>query len=59
MTRQIVGFHRDPKNDWGADLDCGHWQHVRHNPPFENRPWTMTEGAEIETWSNAQLCALR
>lgn len=26
-----------------AELDCGHNQHVRHRPPFENRPWTTTE----------------
>ncbi len=44
MKRQIVAFHLDPENDWVADLDCGHGQHVRHNPPFENRAWTTTEG---------------
>ena len=44
MKRQIVAFHLDPENDWVADLDCGHGQHVRHNPPFENRVWTTTEG---------------
>ncbi len=43
MERKIVGFHRDPKNDWVADLACGHGQHVRHNPPFESRPWVVTE----------------
>ena len=43
MERKITGFHRDPRNDWVADLACGHGQHVRHNPPFENRPWVVTE----------------
>lgn len=43
MERKIIGFHRDSKNDWVADLSCGHGQHVRHNPPFENRPWVITE----------------
>ena len=43
MERKIIGFHPDPKNDWVADLACGHGQHVRHNPPFENRPWVATE----------------
>jgi hypothetical protein len=22
-----------------ADLECGHAQHVRHSPPWVNRPW--------------------
>ena len=42
MQRKITGFHPDPQNDWVADLACGHGQHVRHNPPFENRPWVVT-----------------
>ncbi|WP_203299945.1 DUF3565 domain-containing protein [Marinobacter sediminum] len=20
-------------------MSCGHFQHVRHNPPWQNRPW--------------------
>ncbi len=43
MERSILGFHRDKAGDWVAELDCGHSQHVRHRPPFENRPWTTTE----------------
>jgi tellurite resistance-related uncharacterized protein len=43
MERSILGFHRDEEDNWVAELDCGHRQHVRHNPPFENRPWTTTE----------------
>ena len=26
-----------------AELACGHPQHVRHKPPFEERPWVLTE----------------
>lgn len=40
--RAIIGFHRDELNDWVADLECGHSQHVRHQPPWQERPWTMT-----------------
>ena len=40
MKRSITGFQLDPEGDWIADLDCGHGQHVRHRPPFINRPWT-------------------
>lgn len=45
MERSIVGFHRDDAGDWVADLECGHTQHVRHRPPWQNRPWvTNPEG---------------
>lgn len=42
MQRRITGFHQDEHGDWVADLECGHGQHVRHNPPWTNRPWVMT-----------------
>jgi hypothetical protein len=25
-----------------AELECGHSQHVRHQPPWEERPWVVT-----------------
>jgi len=40
--RKIVAFHQDPHGDWVADLECGHTQHVRHNPPWQSRPWVIT-----------------
>ena len=43
MERKITGYHLDENNDWVADLDCYHGQHVRNNPPFINRPWVDTE----------------
>jgi len=43
MQRRITGYHLDEHNDWVAELDCHHGQHVRHNPPFVNRPWVVTE----------------
>lgn len=42
MERSIIGFHQDELRDWVAELDCGHNQHVRHNPPWINRPWAVT-----------------
>ena len=42
MQRQIVGFHQDEAQDWVADLACGHRQHVRHQPPWLNRPWVVS-----------------
>jgi len=43
MERRIVGFHQDEEQHWVADLECGHTQHVRHNPPWINRPWVTTQ----------------
>jgi tellurite resistance-related uncharacterized protein len=43
MRRKIIGYHQDEKGDWVADLDCFHGQHVRHEPPFFNRPWSDSE----------------
>ncbi len=42
MLKKIVGFHQDEARDWVADLACEHSRHVRHQPPFTNRPWTTT-----------------
>ena len=42
MKQAIVGFHRDDEGHWVAELVCGHNQHVRHNPPWELRPWVVT-----------------
>ncbi len=39
----IVAFHQDEHGDWVADLACGHGQHLRHRPPWELRPWVVTE----------------
>lgn len=41
----IVGFHQDAESHWVADLACGHSQHVRHDPPWQNRPWVLTEAS--------------
>jgi len=43
MNQSISGYHKDKENDWVAELQCGHFQHVRNNPPFINRPWVMSE----------------
>lgn len=42
MLRRIAGFHQDEQEDWVADLECGHGRHVRHEPPWTNRPWVTT-----------------
>jgi hypothetical protein len=42
MDRRIVGFHINAEQHWVAELECGHNQHVRHKPPWVNRPWVVT-----------------
>jgi len=42
LDQRIVGFHLDSEQDWVAELECGHNQHVRHNPPWTNRPWVIS-----------------
>lgn len=37
-----MGFDRDDVGDWVALLECGHRQHVRHRPPWQERPWVLT-----------------
>lgn len=48
MKRPITGFRTDDAGDWVALLSCGHGQHVRHRPPFEERPWVTTEQGRQE-----------
>jgi tellurite methyltransferase len=43
VERSITGYHQDDAGDWVAELVCGHNQHVRHRPPFQMRPWVLTE----------------
>jgi len=42
QPRKIVGFHLDERLDWVADLECGHQQYVRRNPPWIDRHWVTT-----------------
>ena len=58
MDVTIIGFHLDEEGDWVADLDCGHGQHVRHNPPWINRPWVLTEQGR-DKYLNTKLSCKR
>jgi hypothetical protein len=37
----LLGFHQDEDGHWVADLSCGHTQHLRHLPPWQNRAWVI------------------
>lgn len=43
MRRRIVDYDRDDEGHWRAILNCGHPQHVRHDPPLTTREWVLTE----------------
>jgi hypothetical protein len=42
VQQPITGYHRDDEGHWVAELACGHGQHVRHDPPWQLRPWVTT-----------------
>lgn len=59
MERTILGFHRDEDGHWVAELSCGHGQHLRHEPPWRERPWTQTAAgrtARLGTVLDCRLC---
>ena len=56
MDRPIVGFHLDEHADWVAELACGHFQHVRHDPPWTNRPWTQTPAGRAGALGRVLAC---
>ena len=58
MRQPIVGYRRDELGDWVAELACGHGQHVRHDPPWQNRPWVGTEPGRARFLGTALDCVL-
>lgn len=59
MIRVIDGFHQDDEDDWVAELSCLHSQHVRHRPPFQDRPWVndgVARQARVGSSMDCPLC---
>ena len=57
--RRITGFLKDQEGDWVAELECRHFQHVRHNPPWTNRPWVLaadTRASALGGMLNCRKC---
>jgi hypothetical protein len=48
MQQKIIGYHKDDDDHWVAELECGHNQHVRHDPPLVSRPWVLTPEGRAE-----------
>lgn len=41
MLIPIITFDRDEEHDWREVLDCGYYQHMRHDPPLSTRELTL------------------
>lgn len=57
-ARRIVAFHQDNQGHWVADLECGHGQHVRHDPPWQVRPWVLSPEGRTSKVGVELLCPL-
>ena len=55
--RAIAGFHQDDHGDWVAELECGHTQHMRHQPPWQVRPWVLTPEGRARFLGTRVPCA--
>lgn len=56
MQQKIDGFRQDDEGHWVARLECGHEQHVRHDPPWTNRPWVATAEGRAKTLGKVLQC---
>lgn len=56
MEQAITGFHKDDDADWVARLTCGHTQHVRHDPPWQLRPWVTTKSGRDKHLGQTLQC---
>jgi hypothetical protein len=58
VARRITGYHQDDERHWVAELECGHSQHVRHDPPWQERPWVTTPEGRARFLGTTLLCIL-
>jgi len=58
MRRRIVGYRQDEEGHWIAELECGHSQHVRHNPPWFVRAWVTTPEGRRDALGTPLDCRL-
>lgn len=38
---KVLDLRQDEEQHWVAVLSCGHTQHLRHQPPWQNRYWLL------------------
>jgi hypothetical protein len=58
VEQRIVGFEQDEHGDWVALLSCTHRRHVRHQPPWREHPWVLTEEGRRGHIGTALECGL-
>ena len=58
MKQAIIAFHQDEFEHWVADLACGHTQHVRHDPPWQERLWVTCEDGRSEKVGSELNCVI-
>ena len=56
MKSAIIGFDQDDENHWRAKLECGHYQHVRHEPPLRVREWVLTDAGRASRLGQKLEC---
>lgn len=58
MLHAIVGYHQDEEGYWVAELSCLHRQHIRHQPPFQDRAWVLDEAERDARTGSSIHCPL-
>ena len=58
MRRAITGFTQDDEGHWAALLECGHGQHLRHDPPLTDRPAVLTAEGRMGLVGHTLTCRL-
>lgn len=58
MKQKIIDFHQDKEKHWVADLECGHKQHVRHDPPLVERLWVLSEEGRLNRLGQNLNCVV-
>ncbi|GLR38953.1 hypothetical protein GCM10011247_43520 [Pseudomonas plecoglossicida] len=53
---RIIGFHQDDEGHWVVTLSCGHTQHLRHQPPWQARPWVLDPAQRAQRIGQAFAC---
>jgi tellurite methyltransferase len=58
MRTTLTGFHQDAAADWVAELACGHTQHMRHRPPWQERAWVLSAEGRTQRIGQTIDCPL-
>nr|WP_312601777.1 MULTISPECIES: DUF3565 domain-containing protein [Pseudomonas] len=48
QTSVILDFYQDEEGHWVVLLNCGHSQHLRHDPPWQTRTWVTDEAQRLK-----------